>query len=185
MDFEASALFFLFPLLAICGISITVLAVIRHHLANVDVYCWNYPNYYSCATFYGGCMVSNNPFDYQPCNYAYAVGAISLFSSIVNMCICCEGFAAIMSIVGGIWHAVWWCVAAAYFTTEWQDSHALPDDYWRHVLMGVSWAAFCMGILQLVMAIGLCVMKRRRKHGDNYEAKSANPAATPVGDTQG
>ncbi|KAG2494540.1 hypothetical protein HYH03_007307 [Edaphochlamys debaryana] len=176
---EAAGTVLLFPLLAILGISITVLAVNRQHLADVEVWCWSYYPYYSCATFYGGCLVSDNINDYGPCQYAYAVGAISLFSSLINLCFSCVDLAGVASIVGGIFHLIWWCVAAAYFTSEWQDAHALPEDYWRHVLMGVSWAAFCMGVLQLVMAGGLCVMGRRKK-GSDYEDKGEANRQAPI-----
>lgn len=158
-------------IVALIAFAITILAVTRNELADVDPVCYQYGYYYQCVVWVSGCLATGDTSDFKPCNYAYSVGAIALLTQTIQICTQWCDCAAIGNLVAGIFDLIWWTIPASYFTSEWEDApDKLPQEHWRHVNMGIMWAAVAVSALQIVVSVLQCLGGRKGK-GKEYEEK--------------
>ncbi|KAG2441655.1 hypothetical protein HXX76_003273 [Chlamydomonas incerta] len=112
-------------------------------------------------------MASEDFSDSTPCNYLYAVGAISIFSGLMTLALMGCPTGVIGNSVSGVFHVIWFAVAGAYFTDKYNNAHELPLDNWRHAIMALCWTALSFGGVQLLVSIFACVSMRDR--GGDYK----------------
>ncbi|KAG2494541.1 hypothetical protein HYH03_007308 [Edaphochlamys debaryana] len=179
------------PCLAIIGCCCAILAIFRQDLANRDTVCWYYYyGTYQCAVVTSGCLMTQNPNNWQPCNYGYAVGSIGLFSSTLSLCFLCMEWAPAGSVVSGIFHVIWFAVAGSYATDAWQDAQEYTMDSQRHAIMALCWSCMAMGAMQLLVSAVFCLHARKRpelyqerphKHDDDssHGGRNGNHHAPP------
>eukprot|EP00877_Chromochloris_zofingiensis_P007855 jgi/Chrzof1/3322/Cz12g20260.t1 len=137
-----------------------------------------------------GCYLGATDTGFNLCNYAYAVGALSILATLVlailqcvtcNLCGCGPVLDAIFAVVG----AAWWAAAAVTWTLYFNQPNIarLPLANYRFAIFVLSWAACGLFVLLLLVSLfrmiaiccGCCGAEKR---GHNYRDEEMGTGST-------
>lgn len=163
----------------IIGCAICVIVINRYQL--FDILYWVYVPYWPFYEYLGVCAYSLT--ETTPCNYLYALGALSLVASVIIVPIgcCARGNVCLLitELIFSICLAAWWLAGAIYFTDQYNDLDdggvSTVNDY-RQAIMAVSWTAFACSVIACASSIWSFMVAR--KAGGKKDHEHVPTAAT-------
>lgn len=168
----------------IIGCAICEIVMNYYQLFDVTVWVWSTTWPYGWVPYGVSCAFAGG--STTPCNYLYALGAISLILSIIIIPIgcCARGNVCLMvtELILALCLVGWWLAGAIYFTDAYNDANdggrTTANDY-RHAAMAVAWTAFCFSVVASACSVWSFMVARKagKEHdgGKHHDAPTAAP----------
>lgn len=160
---------FMILCIAAAALGIAIVCIVRYDLEQSYTTCQGWWTW--CTTFITNCMVGDSPDDFDKCTYAYFVGGVSIFISMMVLCFAHARTMAINIVISLAGLA--WTLAGAIVLMEWgKDANDanIPEEGSRKALWGVTWASFGLYCLMFFATIFFTIKIKRDPPKENTGA---------------
>jgi hypothetical protein len=134
-------------MLALC---VTQLIVVTENLVEFNSYTFNNGTVVG-QVVYGKCFLQTSYDDGNMCYYAYSLSSFTALGILLLGCLICCATPMSLSVVNAVFAVltfIWWVVGASILTDQTIEANDMdiPNEYWRHVVVGLSWGQVVLSI---------------------------------------